>query len=42
MERLHSNVTLPTLSDWVDPNIGTMPNVGDIPKVIAGVTQPQT
>ncbi|WP_440683190.1 hypothetical protein [Cysteiniphilum halobium] len=36
-----SNVTLPTLSDWVDPNIGTMPNVGDIPRVIAGVTQPQ-
>ena len=35
-----SNVAqLPTISDWVDPAIGTMPNVGDIPKVIAGVAQ---
>ena len=33
------SVTLPSLSDWSDPNLAEMPDVGAVPQVIVGVTQ---
>ena len=34
-----TSLTLPDISDWVDPAIGTEPVVTDPPKVIGGVIQ---